>query len=198
MLKREGWRDNHRLIYLLYREKGSSLLLERFRRNKSALKCQSQPQRRYPNHVWWMEFVSDALFDGRRLRLLAVIVIYMRERLGFCVGQNLRSLEVAEMLIIIALRHPLPQLLQTGKVSEFAEKKLDKWVYERDIRIDFSRPGTPMNHATLESSKGRLREECINENWFMSMEDARCKIEACRIHYNLNRPYSALGWMTPF
>ena len=72
----------------------------------------------------------------------------------------------------------------------------DKWVYERDIRIDFSRPGTPTDNATVESFNGRLRQECLNENWFMSKEDARCKIEVWRIHYNQSRPHSALGWMT--
>ena len=91
----------------------------------------------------------------------------------------------------------LPQLLKTDNGSEFAGKMLDKWVYERDIRIDFSRPGTPTDNATVESFNGRLRQECLNENWFMSKEDARCKIEAWRIHYNQSRPHSALGWMTP-
>ena len=73
MLKREGWRDNHKSIYRLYREQGLSLRLKRPRRNKSALKRQSQPQGLYPGHIWGMDFVSDALFDGRRLRLLTVI-----------------------------------------------------------------------------------------------------------------------------
>lgn len=112
-------------------------------------------------------------------------------------GQDLRASEVAEMLDIIALRLPLPQLLKTDNGSEFAGKLLDRWVYERDIRIDFSRPGPPTDNATVESFNGRLRQECLNENGFMSMEDARCKIEACRIHYNQSRPHSALGWMTP-
>ena len=85
-----------------------------------------------------MDFVSDALFDGRRLRLLTVIDLYTRECLGICVGQNLRSTEVAEMLNAIALRRPLPQLLKTDNGSEFAGKMLDKWVYERGIHIDFS------------------------------------------------------------
>ena len=91
----------------------------------------------------------------------------------------------------------LPQLLKTDNGSEFARKMLDRWVYERGIRIDFSRPVTPTDNATVESFNGRLRQECLNENWFMSMEDARCKIEAWRIHYNQSRPHSALGWMTP-
>ncbi|WP_394817922.1 integrase core domain-containing protein [Citrobacter koseri] len=144
-----------------------------------------------------MDFVSDALFDGRRLPLLTVIDLYTRECLGICVGQNLHSTEVAEMLNSIALRRPLPQLLKTNHGSEFAGKMLDKWVYERRIRIDFSRTGTPTDNATVESFNGRLRQECLNENWFMSLEDARCKIKAGRIHYNQSRPHSALGWMTP-
>lgn len=192
-----GWRDNHKRIYRLYREQGLSLRLKRLRRNKSAQRRQPQPQGLYPNHVWVMDFVSDALFDGRRLRLLTVIDLYTRECLGICVGQNLRSTEVAEMLNAIALRRPLPQLLKTDNGSELAGKMLDKWVYERGNHIDFSRPGTPTDNATVESFNGRLRQECLNENWFMSLEDARCKIEAWRIHYNQRGPHSALGWMTP-
>jgi putative transposase len=71
------------------------------------------------------------------------------------VGQNLRSTEVAEMLDSIALRRPLPQLLKTANGSEFAGKMLDRWVYERGIRIDFSRPGTPTDNATVESFNGQ-------------------------------------------
>ncbi len=194
MLRRECW---HKRIYRLYSEQGLSLRLKRPRRNKSAQRRQPQPQGLYPNHVWGMDFVSDALFDGRRLRLLTVIDLYTRECLGICVGQNLRSTEVAEMLNSIALRRPLPQLLKTDNGSEFAGKMLDKWVYKRGIRIDLSRPGTPTDNATVESFNGRLRQECLNENWFMSLEDARCKIEAWRILYNQRRPHSALGWMTP-
>lgn len=141
--------------------------------------------------------LSDVSGALARFRLLTVIDLYTRECLGICVGQNLRSTEVAEMLNSIALRRPLPQLLKTDNGSEFAGIMLDKWVYERGIRIDFSRPGTPTDNATVESFNGRLRQECLNENWFMSLEDARCKIEAWRIHYNQRRPHSALGWMTP-
>jgi len=197
MLKREGWRDNHKPIYRLYRRLGLSLRLKGPRRNKSALKRQPQPQGLYPSHIRWMDFVSDALFDGRRLRLLMVIDLYTRECPGICLGQNLRSSEVAEMLNDIALRRPLPQLLKTDNGSEFSGKMLDKWVYKRDIRIDFSRPGTPTDNATVESFNGRLRQECLNGNWFMSMKDARYKIGAWRIHYNQSRPHSVLGWMAP-
>ena len=69
---------------------------------------------------------------------------------------------------------------------------------ERVIRIDFSRPGTPTDNATVELFNSRLRQECLNENGFMSLEDARRKIGAWRIHYNQSRPHSALGWMTAY
>ncbi|WP_119163040.1 integrase core domain-containing protein [Klebsiella pneumoniae] len=74
---------------------------------------------------------------------------------------------------------------------------LDKWVYERGIRIDFSRPGTSTDNTSVESFNSRLRPECLKENWLMSQEDAQCKIEPWRIHYNQRRPHSALGRMTP-
>ncbi len=179
MLRREIWRDNHKCIYRLYSEQGLSLHLKSPRRNKSAQRGQLQPHGRYPNHVRGMDLVSDALFDGRRLRLLTAIYLYTRECLGICVGQNLRSTEVAEMSNTITLKRPLPQLLKSDNGSEFAGKILDKWMYERGLRIDFSRPGTPTDNAAVESFNGRLRQECLNENWFMFPEDARCKIEAC-------------------
>lgn len=81
--------------------------------------------------------------------------------------------------------------------SEFAGKVMDRWAYERDIEIDFSRPGIPTDNATVESFNGRLRQECLNENWFLSLDDARHKIEAWRVFYNQVRPHSALDWMTP-
>jgi putative transposase len=91
ILKREGWRDNHMRIFQLYREQGLSLRLKRPCRNKSAHKRQPQPKGLYSNHVWHMDFVTDALFDGRWLRLLMVIDLYTRECLELCEGQNLRS-----------------------------------------------------------------------------------------------------------
>lgn len=119
MFRREGWRDNHKRIYRLYREQSCHCTSNNPHRNKSTQRRQPQPQGLYPNHVWGMDFVYDALFDGRRLRLLTVIDLYTRECLGNCVRQNLRSTEVAEMLNSIALRHPLPQLLKTDNGLPF-------------------------------------------------------------------------------
>ncbi|WP_411373840.1 integrase core domain-containing protein [Burkholderia pseudomallei] len=81
--------------------------------------------------------------------------------------------------------------------SEFISKALDKWAYENGVEIDFSRPGKPTDNAKNESFNGRFREECLNAHWFLSLEDARRKIEVWREYYNEARPHSALQWMTP-
>jgi putative transposase len=74
---------------------------------------------------------------------------------------------------------------------------MDKWAYERGIEMDLSRPGKPADNAMVESFNGRLRQECLNQHWFMSLDDAKAKIEAWRRDYNETRPHSALNWMSP-
>lgn len=88
-------------------------------------------------------------------------------------------------------------VVKTDNGSEFAGKVMDRWAHERKIEIDFSRPGKPTNNATIKSFKGRLRQEYLNENWFLSLADAKQNIEAWRTFYNQVRPHSALAWATP-
>ncbi|CAJ0997465.1 IS3 family transposase ISRso16 [Sodalis praecaptivus] len=121
-----------------------------------------------------MNFVSGALFDGRRLRLLTIL--FTRECLGIYVGQDLRAGDFIDKLNTSAFSRPLPLMLKADNGSKFAGKMLDKSVYERRIKIDFSRPGNPTDNATVGSFNGRLRQKCLNENGFMSVDDARCKV----------------------
>ena len=99
------------------------------------------------------------------------------------------------------LRAPLPRprssLLMMCYGPEFVSKTLDRWAYENAVTLDFSRPGKPTDNAYVESFNGRLRDECLNANWFLSLTDAKAKIEAWRRHYNESRPHTALGWLTP-
>ena len=90
-----------------------------------------------------------------------------------------------------------PQTIKTDNGSEFISKVMDKWAYEHGVELDFSRPGKPTDNAAVESFNGRLRQECLNANWFLSLQDARDKIAAWRRDYNENRPHSALEWATP-
>ena len=171
LLRREGWRVNHKRVHRLYRDEGLSLRLKRPRRHVSAAHRERQPAALRPNERWSMDFVSDALFDGRRLRALTVVDAFTREALAIEVDQGIKGEQVVAVV--------------------------GRWAYENGVTLDFSRPGKPTDNALVESFNGRLRDECLNANWFLSLADARSKIETWRRHYNESRPHTALGWRTP-
>jgi putative transposase len=91
----------------------------------------------------------------------------------------------------------LPEKIRVDNGSEFTGRVLDQWAYLNHVRLDFSRRGKPTDNGLIEAFNGRLRAECLNENWFMSLDDAREKVEAWRRHYNEERPHSALGNLAP-
>ena len=197
MLQREGWKDNHKRVYRLYRAEGLSLRHKRPKRNKSARLRQPKQLVSKMNEIWSMDFVSDALFDGRRLRALTIVDNYTREALAIEVGQSLKGEDVVRTLERITASRGCPGTIKVDNGSEFISNAMDRWAYENGVELDFSRPGKPTDNAKVESFNGRLREECLNAHWFLSLEDAKCKIEAWRRYYNEVRPHTALGWMAP-
>jgi putative transposase len=144
-----------------------------------------------------MDFVSDSLFDGRRLRALTVVDNLTRESLAIAVGQGIKGEQVAKVLERIVAEPSAPKSIRVDNVPEFVSKALDRWAYERGVMLDFSRPGKPTDNVYVESFNGRLREECLNANWFLSLQDAQAKIEAWRREYNESRPHTALGHVPP-
>ena len=186
MLRREGrccqQRDNHKRVYRLYREQGLSLRHKRPKRNKAAKLRQPKTTAQHVNQMWSMDFVADNLFDGRKLRMLTVVDCFTRESLAIHVGQSLKGEDVVRVVDAIARERGTPQTIKADNGSEFISKAMDRWAYEHKVEIDFSRPGKPTDNAMVESFNGRLRQECLNEHWFMSLEDAQHKIEAWRRH----------------
>nr|WP_256208686.1 DDE-type integrase/transposase/recombinase [Nitrosospira briensis] len=127
LLQREGFEDNHKRVYRLYREEGLSLRLKRPKRNKSARLRQPKHEVTAINQIWSMDFVADALFDGRRLRALAVVDNYTRESLAIEVGQNLKGEDVVNTLNRIAIERGLRATIKVDNGSEFISKAMDKW-----------------------------------------------------------------------
>ncbi len=150
-----------------------------------------------PDESWSMDFVSDALFDGRRLRALTVIDNFTRESLAIEVEQGITGQRVTEVLARVAGMRGLPSKIFLDNGPEFVSKALDLWAYQHGMTLDFSRTGKPTDNAMIESFNGRLRDECLNVNWFLSLEDARAKIEQWRLDYNESRPHTSLGGQTP-
>jgi putative transposase len=197
LLRREGWMINHKRVYRLYKQEGLSLYQRRPKRHRSAIQRQPLRVAQRINECWAMDFVSDQLYDGRKLRALTVLDAYTRESLTIWVDQAIRGDDVVAVLDRIRVERVLPQRISVDNGPEFISKALDRWAYEHQVELHFSRPGKPTDNAYIEAFNGRLREECLNQHWFLSLADAREKIEAWRVAYNQSRPHGALQWMTP-
>ena len=198
LLRREGWKDNHKRIYRVYKEEGLNLRSKRPRRNKASAHRLERPENNSLHHCWSMDFVSDALFDGRKFRALTIVDNFSRECLAIMPGQSLKGTNVVTALEKIRIERGLvPTRIQTDNGSEFISKEVDRWAYENKVIMDYSRPGKPTDNPFVESFNGSFRDECLNAHWFLSLEDAAMKIEAWRIEYNNFRPHSSLNDMTP-
>jgi len=149
------------------------------------------------NEGWSMDFMTDELYDGRRIRLLTLVDNFTRESLAIEVNDHLGGHRVAEVLMRLGDERNLPKTIRVDNGPEFISKVLDQWAYLNGVALDFSRPGKPTDNAFIEAFNGRLRQECLNENWFLSLEDARGKVEVWRQEYNRQRPHGALGNLTP-
>jgi putative transposase len=197
VLRREGWLVNHKRVERLYREEGLSLRRRRRRKRLSHLRIVRQAPEA-ANQLWSMDFVSDTLAGGRRLRALTVLDEWSRESLAIEVDASLTGARVTRVLQRLrVIRGGLPPVIQTDNGPEFTSRALDRWAYECGVRIQFIEPGKPIQNAFIESFNGRLRDECLNEQVFVSLDDARRKIEAWRQDYNRVRPHSALGNRIP-
>ncbi len=188
---------NHKKVYRIYCEEGLHLRAKRPKRHVSAAHREKREVAQSANQCWSMDFVSDALFNGRRFRALTVVDNYTREALAIYVDQGIQGAQVAETMDHIMSQRGQPQTIRVDNGPEFISKALDKWAYDNGVTLDFSRPGKPTDNAYIESFNGRFREECLNAHWFLSLDDAQGKIEAWRIDYNECRPHTSLGYMTP-
>jgi len=149
------------------------------------------------NQGWSMDFMNDELYDGRRIRLLTLVDNFTRESLAIEVSDHLGGHRVVEVLMRLGEERNLPKTIRVDNGPEFISKVLDQWAYLNGVALDLSRPGKPTDNAFIEAFNGRLRQECLNESWFLSLEDAREKVEVWRQEYNRQRPHGALGNLTP-
>lgn len=197
LLKREGWSLGRNLAYRLYCEEGLQLRSKLPRRRKMVVTRRERYSPRRVNQAWSMDFVSDQLVDGRRIRALTIVDVFSREALAIEVGQRLRAENVVEVCNRLVARRGKPKRVFVDNGSEFSGRMFDLWAYHHGVRIDFSRPGKPTDNCFIETFNGSLRDECLNVHWFESLEEAKARIEAWRKDYNESRPHQALREQTP-
>ncbi|SEO84057.1 putative transposase [Aquisalimonas asiatica] len=152
---------------------------------------------RSPNEVWSADFMADALYCGRRFRTFNVIDDHNREAVDIEIDASITGLRLIRVFERLKIERGLPDVLRRYHGSKFISRTLDKWAYENGVGLDFSRPGKPTDNPFIESFNGSFRDECLNVHWFLSLEDAREKIEIWRCEYNCDRPHSSLGGCTP-
>ncbi len=197
LLRREGWQVNHKRVHRLYIEEGLALKRKRPQRHRSAVTRIARPAAEKPNERWCMDFVSDALADGRRVRVLTILDTCTRECLGLVSGQRLQGKHVAAALTRIGLQRGLPDRITCDNGSEFTGRVMDRWAYRSGVKLDFTRPGKPTDNAHIEAFNGRLRQECLSQHWFLSLQDIQQTLDQWRQDYNNHRPHSALDNQTP-
>ena len=196
LLRREGWRVNHKRIHRLYVLHGLQLAQRRKRKRASQVRVPLGKATR-ANEAWSMDFVHDVLDNGRRFRILTLVDQFSRECPLVVAAPSLTAHHVIAGLEQLQAERGLPAAITVDNGSEFASRALDAWAYRNNVKLDFIRPGKPVENAFIESFNGRLRDECLNTQVFASLEDARQKLEAWRVDYNLYRPHSALGNLPP-
>jgi len=196
MLRREGIVINHKRTERIYKQQGLMLRMRRRKRLSSQLRL-DVPKPQYPNHIWSMDFMRDNLSGGRTMKVLSVVDEYTRKCLAIEVDTSINGTRVARVLSEIGQLEGLPEIIIIDNGPEFISNALDNWAYQRGVKLTFIRPGKPVENAYIESFNGRLRDECLNENWFLTLEHARGIIERWRVDYNTARPHSSLGYLTP-
>lgn len=197
LLRREGWRVNHKRIYRLYGEEALELRRRRPRRRKSAVARGPRLVPGGPNQVWAMDVMHDTLVDGRLLRVLTLIDSYTRECLALVARSQFRGEDVAAVLQHLGTRRTLPARITVDNGTEFTARALDAWAYWTQVQLDFSRPGKPVDNCLIEAFNGSLRRECLSQHWFASVAEAQQLLEAWREDYNTERPHRSLALRSP-
>ena len=196
LLRREGWPVNHKRVYRLYREEGLGIRVRRRRKRVSGPRVLPPPAQR-PLERWSLDFLTDGLADGRRFRVLTIVDNVSRVSPAIEVGNSLTGERVVAVLERLERTVGTPERIAVDNGPEFISKALDAWAYRNGVQLEFSRPGKPTDNAFAESFNGRFRDECLDQHWFASLEEARRIVEDWRVEYNTERPHRALGQQTP-
>jgi len=195
LLRREFGAINHKRIERLYSEAG--LQIPRRRKKKRSGPRSPIPLPTGPSQRWSMDFVHDSFHGGRRFRSLNILDDYSKECIHIEVDTSISGNRVVRVLNRLKAIHGLPDCIVLDNGPEFTSRAMIEWEDKNPTELCFIEPGKPIQNAFVESFNGKMRDECLNENYFINLADAREKIEDFRVDYNNNRPHSSLGYLTP-
>lgn len=196
LLRREGWIVNMKKTRRIYNELGLQLRNKYPKRRVKAKLREDRQDAVGPNDVWAMDFVHDQLATGKKLRILTIVDTHSR----YCPATDPRfhrGEDVVQTLERVCGQIGYPKTIRVDNGSEFISRDLDLWAYVNDVTLDFSRPGKPTDNGYIEAFNSKLRAECLNAHWFLTLADSRENLEDWRRYYNEVRPHSAIGYNVP-
>ena len=201
-LRERGWQVNHKRVERLWREEGMQVPKKQCKRRRSSVcggsqnSCvQKRPLR--PNHVWSYDFVEDRSECGRKLRMLVVIDEFTRECLAIEVAWSFTAERVIEVLQYLFSVRGAPEHLRSDNGPEFVAQAVTRWLDRAGVNTLFIAKGSPWENGYVESFNSRFRDELLNRELFLSLEDARWVVDRWRLDYNHHRPHSSLNYQTP-
>lgn len=195
-LRREGHPVNHKRVHRLYRLEGLALRRRGHKKRAAVPRTPiARPTRR--GERWSMDFMRDTLTTGRPFRTFNVVDDLTRESHAIEVDTSLPGARIVRVLDRVAAVHGYPAAIVCDNGPEFTGRALDQWAYQHGVQLHFIQPGRPVQNAFVESFNGRLRDECLNQHWFLDLADARRTLEAWRVDYNTRRPHGSLRGATP-
>ena len=211
-LGEERPRFGYRRLHVLLRREGETLNLKKTRRLYREEKLHLRPKKRRirrkgepvvalvpvrAHQLWTLDFIHDTLACGRAFRTLNVMDGASRTALAIEADTSLSAHRVVRVLEELRVVHGAPQALRLDNGPEFRSLALDAWARKYGVELHFTQPGKPTQNAHIESFNGKLRDECLNQEWFTSLFHARCILAAWKEDYNTVRPHSALQYLTP-
>jgi len=196
MLEREGIHMNHKKLRRLYAEEGLAVKRRRGRKRATGTRAPIDAPER-PDERWSLDFLSDVFEPGRRFRILAVIDDCTRECLGLIADTSISGVRVARELDALIRIYGKPKTIVSDNGTELTSRAMLEWQNSTGVHWHYIAPGKPTQNAFIESFNGRLRDELLNEEVFVSLADARRKLARWRYDYNTVRPHSALDGRPP-
>ena len=201
LLQALGWRVNHKRVERIWQEENMQVPHKQHTRRRlpsggSENSC-VRKRTEHKDHVWSYDFVADRLENGRQIRMLVVMDEFTRECLAIEVSRSFTAKQVIEVLRYLFAVRGTPKFVRSDNGPEFVAKELRKWLDQADVKTLFITPGSPWENGYVESFNGKLRDELLNQELFLSLEEARWVVDRWRLDYNHHRPHSALDYQTP-
>jgi putative transposase len=197
MLKHDGYQINRKRVYRIWRQEGLQLPRRKTMKRRYGDSTGTLRRASRPNEVWTYDFLEARTESGRKLRMLTILDEYTRECLTIHVARSISSRQVIQVLEWLVLLRGAPAYFRSDNGPEFIAYALQQWLRDRHCDTLYITPGSPWENPFIESFNGTFRADCLNRWVFTSGHEAQMVIEQWRQEYNLRRPHSSLGYLSP-